>query len=103
MRKWKMKLKYKGYDRGNVRAYFKGDKGLYCVQLSYNDEPKLFFCSRDGEPSHPAIGWESALLTGFDGADWTMFDLMDYFDPLHGNLTPVQKMNLLFEDVNENQ
>jgi hypothetical protein len=87
-------LKFKEYDRGNVRAYFKRDRKLYCIQP--NQTIELLICSRNGEPSHPVDNPDQFIFFGFDGARWTWNDLLTCFsDCLYSNMT-IRRMNTVF-------
>jgi len=90
-------LKFKEYDRGNVRAYFKHGRELYCLQPNYTIE--LLVCSRDGEPSHQVDDGINYMFTGFDGARWSMIDMLEYFSDCQGGGDLMRRMNELFDDV----
>lgn len=97
-------LKFKNYNNGFVRAYFKHDKTLYCVQAGYNYLPEFLICSRDGEPSHPVEDTHKYRFTNLppDGDTWSWAEIVAFFTckaiTNNGQLT--KRMNDLFQ-VNE--
>lgn len=97
-------LKFKSYDSGFVRAYFKHGKILYCIQAGHNYLPELLICSRDCEPSHPVEDCEQFSFTNLppDGDTWSWDDILAYFNStdITSNGQLIQRMNTLFE-VNE--
>lgn len=76
------KFKFKSYDRGNVRCYFKQDKTLYCIQPDYRNLPELLICSRDGEPSHPVYNTSECEFTSmpYDGNTWQWDDIFKFIE-----------------------
>lgn len=94
-------LVFKNYDRGYVRAYFKHEKTLYCVQPGNHYLPELVVCSQDGEPSHII---ENSINYTFknmapDGDSWTWGEILAYFQcrDITSNGELIRKMNELFE------
>ena len=97
-------LKFKSYDSGFVRCYFKSSKGLYCVQAGYNYLPELLVCSRDGEPSHPVEDCAQFSFTNLppDGDTWSWAEIIAFFKckEITNNNQLFKRMSALFE-VNE--
>lgn len=97
-------LKFKSYDNGFVRAYFKHEKTLYCVQPGLYYLPELLICSRDGEPSHPVEDCAQYSFTNLppDGDTWSWVEILRFFQckKITSNGQLMKRMNDLFE-VNE--
>lgn len=92
-------LKFKSYDSGFVRAYFKHDKTLYCVQPGMFLLPELLVCSRDGEPSHPVEDGINYTLTNMppDGDDWNWCEVIAFYNDVESNGQLMRRMNDMFE------
>ncbi len=106
-------LQFKSYDKGFVRAYFKHEKILYCIQPGFHYLPELLICSRDGEPSHPVQNpieyTNDGVISNYsltnmppDGDTWTWNDILAYFNSTNitSNGQLMKRINDLFE-VNE--
>jgi len=90
-------LKFKEYDRGNVRAYFTHDKQLFCIQPNYTVE--LLVCSRDGEPSHQVencVGYSFVNMPP-DGDSWSWIEILQYFSRYESGGDLMRRMNELFD------
>ena len=87
-------LKFKDYDRGNVRAYFKSAHVWYCFQPNFGLQ--LLVCSRDGEPSHPVTKLDNLTFSGFDMAEWKFNDIHEYFRDCLSDGDICRKMNTLW-------
>jgi len=96
-------LVFNSYNNGFVRAYFKHEKILYCVQPGHHYLPELVVCSRDGEPSHLIEDSINYTFTNMppDGDSWTWVDILAYFQStdITSNGELIRRMNELFEVV----
>lgn len=96
-----LKLKYKSYDRGNVRCYFTNSKMVYCVQPGHNYLPELIVCTQDGEPIHQMEDGIKYTLINMpaDGDDWRWCEVLDYFTRvvITSNNQLIRRFNQLFE------
>lgn len=94
-------LKFKHYDSGFVRCYFKHSTTLYCVQAGYNYLPELLVCSRDGEPSHPVEDTAQYSFSNLppDGNTWSWDEIIAFFKckEITSNGQLIKRMNDLFE------
>jgi hypothetical protein len=94
-------LVFKSYNNGFVRAYFKNEKTLYCIQPGHHYLPELLVCSRDGEPSHPNEDRINYTFTNMppDGDSWTWVDILAYFQStdITSNGKLIRRMNELFK------
>lgn len=92
-------LVFQSYDNGFVRAYFKHDKTLYCVQPGHDYLPELMVCSKDGEPSHQVENAVSYTLTNMppDGDDWNWCEVIANFGCIESNGQLIRRFNDLFE------
>lgn len=90
-------LKFTDYDRGNVRAYFKHGRDIYCFQPCYGLQ--FLHCSRDGEPSHQVcpLKFDDLSFTGFKGKEvWKWNNIHEYFRVSLSDGDISRKMNSLW-------
>lgn len=96
-------LVFRNYDNGFVRAYFKHERILYCVQPGNHYLPEFVVCSHDGEPSHLLEDGINYTFTNMppDGDSWTWVDILAYFQStdITSNGQLIRRMNELFEVV----
>lgn len=74
-------LKFRNYDSGFVRCYFKHSTKLYCIQAGYNYLPELLVCTRDGEPSRLVEDCNQFEFTNLppDGDTWSWDEIISFF------------------------
>lgn len=94
-------LAFMSYDNGFIRAYFRHEKMLYCIQPGHHYLPEFFVCSHDGEPSHVVVDSTNYTFTNMppDGDSWRWVDILAYFQcrEITSNGQLIRRMNELFE------